>query len=117
MLGYTVLMTIHQPRNISIGRCLAADSVAIAILAFFMTLPSAAFALERVEDFGENPGELQMYLHRPAAASDDMPLVVALHGCKQTAADFDDETGLKALAEEIPFLLLLRRFSADGSGG
>ncbi len=100
-------MTLYQPGNISIGRRLAADQIAIAILALIMVLPSAVFALERVDDIGENPGELQMYLHRPAATSDAMPLVVALHGCRQTAADFDDETGLEALAEEIPFLLLL----------
>ncbi|NND89438.1 MAG: PHB depolymerase family esterase [Granulosicoccus sp.] len=48
-----------------------------------------------------------MYLHRPAASADALPLVVALHGCRQTAIDFGNETGLMVLAEETPFLLLL----------
>jgi len=79
--------------------------IIVSLIALLWSPP--ATALERVDDFGENPGELLMYLHRPTAFSDDLPLVVALHGCRQTAADFDDETGLMALAEEIPFLLLL----------
>lgn len=83
----------------------AVHSVLLVLAALFMS--HAVVAIERVDDFGNNPGELQMYLHRPAAFKDNLPLVVALHGCRQTAADFDDETGLKALAEEIPFLLLL----------
>jgi poly(3-hydroxybutyrate) depolymerase len=77
----------------------------LVLIALLLVQPAAA--LEPVDDFGENPGDLQMYLHQPAEFTDHLPLVVALHGCRQTAADFDDETGLKALAEEIPFLLLL----------
>lgn len=89
----------------SIGTCSSMLSLAIAAIALFMA--QAATALERVDDFGENPGDLKMYLYRPAALTDKLPLVVALHGCRQTAADFDDETGLQELADEIPFLLLL----------
>ena len=62
--------------------------------------PVQAVALERVAEFGENPGRLDMYLHRPDDFRTALPLVVALHGCRQTAEDFDDETGLIALAEE-----------------
>ncbi|MCE6959129.1 PHB depolymerase family esterase [Cereibacter sphaeroides] len=66
-----------------------------------------ALALEPVQDFVDNPGDLRMYLHRPAGIRPGLPLVVALHGCTQSAAGFDDETGLAALAEEVPFVLLL----------
>ncbi len=57
--------------------------------------------------FGDNPGELEMFVYAPAEVPLGAPLVVALHGCTQQAADFDDETGLKALADEVPFVLLL----------
>ncbi len=95
----------HETGNPRTGSRCAVPSVAVALLTLLMAQPVAA--LELVDDFGENPGELQMYLHRPAAFTDDLPLVVALHGCRQSAADFDDETGLTELAEEVPFLLLL----------
>jgi poly(3-hydroxybutyrate) depolymerase len=67
----------------------------------------AARALEPVDDFGPDPGELDLFVHRPAPSDAGAALVVALHGCTQTAADFDEETGLVALAEEVPFVLLL----------
>ena len=87
------------------GLRLATRMVWVACMALFIAQPSAA--LEPVPAFGDNPGELAMYLHRPAAFQEGLPLVVALHGCTQTASDFDNETGLVALAEETPFLLVL----------
>lgn len=86
-----------------IRRC--AQVAAIAFVGPFYAQPVTA--LELVSSFGENPGDLRMYVHRPSGFREGLPLVVALHGCTQTATDFDDETGLIALAEEIPFLLLL----------
>ncbi len=75
--------------------------------------PDRAPALEPVPEFGANPGGLAMFLHRPAEFEAGLPLVVALHGCRQRAADIDDETGLVALAEETPFVLLLPQQSPD----
>jgi poly(3-hydroxybutyrate) depolymerase len=82
-----------------------AQVAAIAFVGLFYAQPVTA--LEMVSNLGENPGDLRMYVHRPSGFREGLPLVVALHGCTQTATDFDDETGLIALAEEIPFLLLL----------
>lgn len=79
----------------------------LALTLIALLLPQPATALDAVLDVKENPGDLLMYLHRPAEFRAGLPVVVALHGCLQTAADFDDETGLVALAEETPFLLLL----------
>ncbi|GAA4224213.1 poly(3-hydroxybutyrate) depolymerase [Sagittula marina] len=58
-------------------------------------------------DFSPNPGTLGALLHVPPDTSPGLPLVVALHGCTQQAADFDNETGLANLADATPFLLLL----------
>jgi poly(hydroxyalkanoate) depolymerase family esterase len=55
----------------------------------------------------DNPGRLDAYVYVPARMAERPALVVALHGCSQGAADFDDETGWTALAEEAGFLLLL----------
>ncbi|MEY8141232.1 PHB depolymerase family esterase [Falsihalocynthiibacter sp. CO-5D18] len=86
----------------------------LAAIAFVVLLNTQSVtALEQVSSFGKNPGNLLMYLHRPSGLKEGLPLVVALHGCAQTPADFDDETGLVALAEEFPFLLLLPEQRAE----
>ena len=78
-----------------------------AILAALVIAAGPAGALEPVADFGANPGELDLFVHVPSGHAPGGAMVVALHGCTQSAADFDDETGLVALAEAVPFVLLL----------
>ncbi|HWT31249.1 MAG TPA: PHB depolymerase family esterase, partial [Propylenella sp.] len=63
--------------------------------------------LREVEDFGANPGELRMLTYVPEGLPAGAPLVVALHGCTQTAAGFDRGTGWSALADRYQFALLL----------
>lgn len=87
------------------GRCARGGRALLAAL--LLTWPGAAAALEPVADFGANPGALDLLVHAPASLAPGAPAVVALHGCTQTAADFDDEPGLVALAEAVPLLLLL----------
>ena len=99
------MLLLHLTAKTFALRLLA--SGAVLFLFFGLLAPFQAVALDRVTDFGENPGRLDMYLHRPVDFQAGLPLVVALHGCRQTAEDFDNETGLIALAEETPFVLLL----------
>ena len=63
--------------------------------------------LTDVSGFGSNPGNLTMCTYVPENLETSRPLVVALHGCKQQAADYDDETGWIKLAERHQFALLL----------
>jgi poly(hydroxyalkanoate) depolymerase family esterase len=63
--------------------------------------------LQEVADFGANPGELRMLQYVPAALPADAPLVVALHGCAQTASGYDSGTGWSELAERHGFALLM----------
>ena len=48
-----------------------------------------------------------MCTYVPEILETSRPLVVALHGCKQQAADYDDETGWIKLADRHQFALLL----------
>lgn len=82
-------------------RCLPA---ALALLA--LAAPPA-FAQSEVTGFGSNPGALRMFRYVPAGLPVGAPLVVALHGCAQSAAAYDDETGWKLLADRWKFALLL----------
>lgn len=43
--------------------------------------------IEAVSDFGANPGNLALYVHAPASGTANA-IVVALHGCTQSAADY-----------------------------
>jgi poly(hydroxyalkanoate) depolymerase family esterase len=49
---------------------------------------SAAIDFQEITGFGSNPAGLKMYLHAPAAMPATAPVVVALHGCAQSAKDY-----------------------------
>lgn len=63
--------------------------------------------LREVEGFGSNPGSLRMFSYAPSGLPPASALVVVLHGCSQTAADYDRGSGWTALAEREGFAVLL----------
>lgn len=62
--------------------------------------------LGMVSDFGSNPGNLLAWKYIPKVLPTGAPLVVVLHGCTQTAADYDNGSGWSELAEKYGFALL-----------
>jgi poly(hydroxyalkanoate) depolymerase family esterase len=60
-----------------------------------------------VADFGANPGQLRMFRYIPDGLRDPAPLVVVLHGCKQTAAPYAEASGWMQYADRWGFALLL----------
>lgn len=69
--------------------------------------PAQAASLQEVTGFGSNPGNLRMFRYVPDGLPAGRPLVVALHGCTQSAAAYDDETGWTKWADQWGFALLL----------
>lgn len=77
--------------------------------------PEASFEVEEtrfglgtyseVTGFGSNPGALRGYKYVPENMPADAPLVLALHACSQTAADFR-RAGWEALADQWKFYVL-----------
>ena len=63
--------------------------------------------LVEIGDFGSNPGHLRMLVHIPQGLSGRPALVVALHGCRQSAQGYDLGTGWSQLAERHGFILCL----------
>jgi poly(hydroxyalkanoate) depolymerase family esterase len=57
-------------------------------------------------EFGSNPGALRARTYLPAAPRDNAPLVVVLHGCTQTAAEYDYGSGWSRLADQQGVVLL-----------
>ena len=62
--------------------------------------------LRHEAEFGANPGNLRMFVHVPARLPNMAPLVVALHGCNQTADDYDRGAGWSALADRLGFAVV-----------
>ena len=70
------------------------------------TPPAAQNDLCQRDDFGSNPGNLRMLFYVPQNLPKGRPLVVALHGCTQTAAVYDYGSGWSSLAEREGFAVL-----------
>lgn len=62
--------------------------------------------LTEVSSFGSNPGNLRMLTYVPPQLPDSAPLVVVLHGCLQTARDYDEGSGWSMLARRHGFALM-----------
>ncbi|MEP7453407.1 PHB depolymerase family esterase [Phyllobacterium sp. SB3] len=62
--------------------------------------------LVQLTDFGTNPGQLHAWSYMPDTLATNAPLVVVLHGCTQSASDYDIGSGWSKLAEEYGFALL-----------
>lgn len=94
-----------------------ARSVASAVLAVLcvatitVTLAAGAApgraAPTAVPSFGSNPGNLAMFVYRPAGLPAGRPVVVALHGCTQSAADYLANAGWRKYADLWGFTLVL----------
>jgi poly(hydroxyalkanoate) depolymerase family esterase len=67
---------------------------------------AAAASLVQVTGFGSNPGDLLMYEYVPDGLPAGAPLVVALHGCTQTAAHYYNAAGWPKYAELWRFALV-----------
>lgn len=62
--------------------------------------------LEELTNFGSNPGNLRMHIYVPDGVGPSPALVVALHGCTQTADSYDQGTGWSVLADRLGFILV-----------
>ncbi|MGG7517129.1 extracellular catalytic domain type 1 short-chain-length polyhydroxyalkanoate depolymerase [Allorhizobium undicola] len=62
--------------------------------------------LLEVTGFGHNPGHLRMLAYAPPQLLPNAPLVVVLHGCKQTAEEFDQASEWTKLARKHGFAVL-----------
>src|SRR5690349_10433375 len=68
--------------------------------------PRPPTRLRELAGFGPNPGNLQMFAYAPEHLPPGAPLVVALHGCTQTADEYDYGTGWSSLADKLGFAVI-----------
>ncbi|UKV15641.1 PHB depolymerase family esterase [Thalassospiraceae bacterium SW-3-3] len=62
--------------------------------------------LSNLGTFGTNPGSLRALTYIPKDLPAGAPLVIVLHGCKQTAEHYDNGSGWSDLADRHGFALL-----------
>ena len=77
------------------------------ILLTGMAVPATAAAITEVTGFGSNPGALRMFRYVPDGLPAGRPMVVALHGCTQTAASYGTNAGWVELADRWRFSVVL----------
>jgi poly(hydroxyalkanoate) depolymerase family esterase len=71
--------------------------------------------LRELTGFGSNPGNLRMFAHVPEHLAPNAPLVVALHGCTQTADEYDRGTGWSSLADQFGFAVVYPQQQPDNN--
>lgn len=62
--------------------------------------------LVEITDFGANKGNLEMYVYKPINNDKEVPLVIVLHGCVQTANEIAEQSGWNTLAESNNFMVI-----------
>jgi poly(hydroxyalkanoate) depolymerase family esterase len=62
--------------------------------------------LQELTGFGLNPGNLRMWAYVPERLPRGAPLVVALHGCSQSADEYDHGAGWSVLADRLGFAVV-----------
>ena len=62
--------------------------------------------LRELTGFGANPGNLRMFAYVPKHLPRKAPLVVVLHGCTQTADEYDYGAGWSSLADRLGFAVV-----------
>ncbi|GAA1951409.1 extracellular catalytic domain type 1 short-chain-length polyhydroxyalkanoate depolymerase [Kitasatospora viridis] len=94
-------------------RLFAALALAAGLIAAGHSSASAAGGtFQQVTGFGSNPGNLAMYSYAPAGLPAGAPLVVALHGCAQTATDYYDDSGWPKYADLYGFAVVFPQTDA-----
>ncbi|GAA2745732.1 extracellular catalytic domain type 1 short-chain-length polyhydroxyalkanoate depolymerase [Kitasatospora cinereorecta] len=96
-------------------RLISAAVGALALAAGLLTAtapPASAAALTQVTGFGSNPGNLAMYAYAPTGLASGRPLVVALHGCSQSASDYHGHAGWAQYADQWGFAVVYPQTSS-----
>nr|BFD80735.1 PHB depolymerase family esterase [Streptomyces sp. Xyl84] len=93
-------------RRTAVAAALAAGVAGMSLMAPLAGTAAAAGTLQQVTSFGSNPGNLAMYEYAPAGLPANAPLVVALHGCTQSASDYHSHSGWQKFADQWGFAVV-----------
>jgi poly(hydroxyalkanoate) depolymerase family esterase len=104
---------VRSPLPGRLGRLLVSALLAASACLFAVPSPaSAASGLTQIAAFGSNPGNLAMYTYVPDGLPQHAPVVVALHGCAQSANDYYANSGWAEMADRYHFALVFPQTSS-----
>lgn len=86
--------------------------LALPLALFTVPQSASAASLTQVTGFGSNPGSLSMYTYVPDNLPSGAPVVVALHGCTQSASDYYSHSGWPKYADLYGFALVFPQTSS-----
>jgi poly(hydroxyalkanoate) depolymerase family esterase len=95
-----------RPSRIPAAVAAAATLTVAGLAAVAPAGPAVAAGFAQVASFGSNPGNLAMYEYVPAALAPSPAVVVALHGCTQTAAAYHQNSGWPKYADRHGFVVV-----------
>ncbi|WP_034091894.1 extracellular catalytic domain type 1 short-chain-length polyhydroxyalkanoate depolymerase [Streptacidiphilus albus] len=90
-------------RGITLATVTGLLAAGLGLVAASAPASAATGSFQQVTSFGSNPGALQMYSYVSAAPQAAAPLVVALHGCTQTATEYEQDSGWQQYADQWGF--------------
>ncbi|MET7385914.1 PHB depolymerase family esterase [Streptomyces sp. NPDC005529] len=99
-------------RRGALAAALGAVVAGLGVVGPLASSAAAAGTLQQVTGFGSNPGNLAMYEYAPSDLPADAPLVVALHGCTQSASDYHAHSGWQKFADLWGFAVVYPQTSS-----
>lgn len=91
-------------------------ATAIVVAVVVIPRPAMAASLREVNNFGQNPTKLRMYVYKPNAMLAKPPIVVALHYCHGDAQSFYNGSEFARLADKYGFLLIFPSVTQASDG-
>lgn len=99
-------------RRGALAAALGAVVAGLGVVGPLASSAAGAGTLQQVTGFGSNPGNLAMYEYAPSDLPADAPLVVALHGCTQSASDYHAHSGWQKFADLWGFAVVYPQTSS-----
>ncbi|AKJ15500.1 esterase [Streptomyces incarnatus] len=93
-------------RRTALAAGLGALAAGLSLVGPLTPAAAATGTFQQVTNFGSNPGNLAMYEYAPANLPTGAPLVVALHGCTQSASDYHSHSGWQKFADQWGFAVV-----------
>lgn len=84
-------------------------------ISIFLLTHICSAQMNKIEQFGSNPGALDGFLHVPENLPQPQGIVVAMHGCLQDAETYAKETGWNDLADKYGFIVLYPQQRAENN--
>lgn len=93
-------------RRAAVVAVTALFALAAALIAVMQPRAASAAQLAQIDDFGANPGNLEMYLYVPDNVSPEPAIIVAPHWCTGSGPDVYNGTQYDELSEQYGYIVV-----------